>query len=213
MTLALRQKKFFDTRLLLAKAFAEKLKTEKFDSISIKDICFKNDISEATFFNYFPQKIDVVAYWLKIKLFKLFWFIINFQKNSTFTNSIEKTFELFAGEIKHPYIFNEVISLFKLNNIQIKSIEISSEELRYIHPECPDLDKINFSSLYDFFEALIDNKINENLLSKNVSKKTLVQFLITILMGVPLSTPLSEYNNIAEIYQKHLSLLWKIFQL
>ncbi|MFA6118619.1 MAG: hypothetical protein WC688_01745 [Parachlamydiales bacterium] len=213
MTLQLRQKKIYKTKLALAQVFIEKMKTEKFDAISIKDICAQAEICEATFFNYFPQKTDVIAYLLKVKLFKIYWTISNLQRNLHFTKIIEKVFELFANEIYHPYIFREVILIIGTIHKQINTIAISPEELQYIYPECPDIENVHITSLPEFFEGKIVLAIKQNLISKDICAKTLVQFLMTILKGVPLSIPNSEFNNIAEIYQKHLSLLWKIFQL
>lgn len=211
MDISLRQKKLYKTKLALALSFVEKMKTEKFEAISIKDICNQMDICEATFFNYFPQKIDVISYLFKLKLFKIYW-IINSQKDLSFTKSIEKIFELFAKEIKDPYLFFEVIAIFKNSDIKPESINISHEELQYIYPECGNVEKISIISLKDFFEEKLSNARRENLIP-NIYEKTLVQFLLTILKGVPLSTPISQFDEIAEIYQKHLSILWKIFQL
>lgn len=212
MTLSLRQIKYFRTRVVLAQIFVEKLKMEKFEEISIKDICAEAEISEATFFNYFPQKIDVIAYWLKGKLFKIFWTLNNLQKNMSFVSLIEKAFELFAGEIKHPYVFHEVISIFGPRNLQLDLINISLEEFKFIHPDCANIDKIPSFSLRQFFEEKISLAKKDNLISKEIDEKVLVQFLLTILKGVPLSTPANEFAHIARVYQKHLTLLWKIIQ-
>jgi hypothetical protein len=213
MTITLRHKKIYQTRLALAELFIEKLEEEKFESISIKDICEQTEVSEATFYNYFPQKIDVIAYWFKVKLYKILWTINNLHKNLSFTQSIEKTFELFAKEIKHPYLFYEVISIFGTSRIKINNFSLSEEELKYIYPEYKQDKKIPLINLSDFFTEKIDLQFKDGKIPQNVCKKTLCQFLLTILKGVPLSTPISEFNKIAEIYQKHLSLLWKILQL
>ncbi|MFA5250193.1 MAG: hypothetical protein WC371_02140 [Parachlamydiales bacterium] len=213
MTIALRKKKFFKTRLSLANAFVEKLKTKKFDAISIKDICSATEVSEATFFNYFPQKLDIILYLLKIKLFKTFWNIYNFPQDLSATGRIEKTFELFANEITHPYIFFEIIFILGTQNLRMNSVAISKDEFKYIYPECQKAGEIRLKTLRRYFAETIQKGIQKNEFSKNISKPKLVRFLMTILKGVPLSTPLSEFNRIAALYQEHLSILWKVFQI
>ena len=211
MSISLRQKKMMKTKHALAMAFIEKLKEQKFDTISIKDICAQTDVSEATFFNYFPQKVDVIAYLLKAKIFKTVWTVRSLQKNMPFTRRVEKTFELFAEEIKHPYVFFEVFSMIAMNKAQIEAFSISCEELQYIYPDCTCEEKIRTISIHDFFEELIDDARNE--IPKTLCKHDFAQFLLTILTGVPLSIPVSEFPNITQIYHNHLSILWNIFQL
>jgi AcrR family transcriptional regulator len=211
MTLTLRQKKIAKTKHSLATAFVKKLRTDAFDRISIKDICEETDVSEATFYNYFPQKIDVIAYLLKAKIFKTYWTIKHQEKKLNFPQRIEKTFELFAEEIKHPNVFSEIFSLVGAHKAQMTQ-SISPEELQYLYPECIDAEKIPVIHLRDFFAELVAEADVQKELPKSVCKKTLVQFLMTILIGVPLSIPLSDFPNIAEIYRNHLSTLWKPFQ-
>lgn len=211
MDLPLRQTKYFRTRLHLAQIFVDKLQGERFEEISIKDICKEAEISEATFFNYFPQKIDVIAYWLKGKLFKIFWTLNNLQ-NLTFAEWIEKAFELFAREIKHPYVFYEVISIFGPRYKQLQLINVSLEEFKFMHPECKNIDAMPSFSLRKFFEEKIFLAKKDKTISDDIDEKVLAGFLMTILKGVPLSTPAEEFGQIEKIYQKHLNLLWKIIQ-
>jgi hypothetical protein len=55
--IALREKKFAKTKIDLLNTFYEKLKTEKLEDISVKDLCMETNISYKTFFNYFSKKI------------------------------------------------------------------------------------------------------------------------------------------------------------
>ncbi len=213
MSLSLRQKKLIKTKHSLANAFAKKLKTQKFDQISIKDICAETDVSEASFFNYFPQKIDVIAFLFKAKIFKTYWTIEPLQKTLSFTQCIEKTFECFVDEIKHPFIFFEMLSIIGMHKTQMASFAISAEELQCIYPHCSNAEKIHMPTMHEFFEEMIEHAIEKKQIPATICKKTLAQFLMIILTGVPLSIPISEFTNLTETYRKHLSLLWRIFQL
>lgn len=210
--LTLRQKKLIKTKHDLAQAFAKKLSSERFDEISIKDICQKMEVSEASFYNYFPQKIDVIAYLYKAKMFKTYAMVRPLLKTRTFKECIEKTFELITSEIKHPFIFFEILTLIGMHKKHVASFHITEKELACIFPDVI-CEKIPMVSLQEFFEELIEAGYKAQDIPEYISKKTLAQFLMTILTGVPLSTPHEEFSRLGEIYQTHLSLLWKIFHL
>ncbi len=171
MCLSLRQKKLIKTKHALAIAFANKLKTEKFDQISIKDVCAQTDVSEASFFNYFPQKIDVIAYLFKAKIFKTYWTIKPLQETLPFTECVEKTFALFVGEIKHPFIFFEMLSIIGTHKEQMASFTISPEELQCIYPDCADAEKIRMLTMHDFFEEMIEQAIEKKQIPSTLCKK------------------------------------------
>lgn len=213
MTSDLRQKKYYKTKFSLVNFFSEKLKNEEMKVISIKDLCIATDISEATFFNYFPQKTDVMVFLLKAKLCKIYYTIKNLQDEMTFTQLIETMFELIADELKHINFFNEMISIFKANNIQIDSVKILPEELKYMYPDCPNIEKTSFFTLNAFFEELVAKAANENKIPKDICKKTLSQFLLILLRGIPLSISSAEFKEISQIFKKHLGFVWKIFNL
>ncbi len=59
---SLREIKHARTKIALMKAFIEHLRHSSFEDISVKDACKRAEISEGTFFNYFPGKIDYLLY-------------------------------------------------------------------------------------------------------------------------------------------------------
>jgi AcrR family transcriptional regulator len=213
MCLSLREKKLIKTKYALAIAFAQKLQTETFDSISIKDVCSQTDISEASFYNYFPQKIDVLSFLLKVKIFKIFYTIKPLQQHLPFKKCIEKTFSLLVDEIKHPFIFFEVLSLVGKHKCQMASFPLSLEELQCLYPECEDVSNIRLVPLKEFFEELIEYAMQKKEMAETTDKQALSQFLISLFIGVPLALSIDEFPQLIEIYRKHLSLVWQIFQL
>jgi len=70
---SLREKKFVKTKVSLMQAFMSRLKTTRFANISIKEVCESVEVSEGTFYNYFPQKVDVVYYYKSLVSVKIAW--------------------------------------------------------------------------------------------------------------------------------------------
>ena len=135
---SLREKKYAKTKIALAKAFIERLKTTKFSDISIKEVCEGVEVSEGTFFNYFPQKIDVAYYYQQIVGLKISY---ELKKNAEKMNSrqlIEFLFDRIAEEMEQPYLFYELISLFTGEKKRPGVIAtITPAEKYYAHPDCP----------------------------------------------------------------------------
>ena len=62
----LRERKHAQTKVDLGKAFFNELCKTGFYNVSIKKVCQIANVSEGTFFNYFPQKVDILCYALRM---------------------------------------------------------------------------------------------------------------------------------------------------
>ena len=71
---SLREKKFARTRLALAQATTNHLEAAAFETLSVKALCERVQISEATFFNYFPRKDDLIVYLDHLWTLELNWY-------------------------------------------------------------------------------------------------------------------------------------------
>ena len=69
----LRQRKFARTRLALASALSKALVQQALSEVSVKALCREAEVSEATFFNYFPSKQALMAYLAQLWLLELGW--------------------------------------------------------------------------------------------------------------------------------------------
>ena len=69
----LRQKKFARTRLALATVLSNALMVQPLSEISVKALCREAEVSEATFFNYFPGKQNLMGYLAQLWLLELGW--------------------------------------------------------------------------------------------------------------------------------------------
>ena len=59
---SLRERKFARTRLALAEIVTHHLENAPLEALSVKALCERAQISEATFFNYFQKKEAIVLY-------------------------------------------------------------------------------------------------------------------------------------------------------
>src|SRR5688572_15292458 len=70
---SLRERKFARTKLALMQAALERMRTKKLDEVPVKELCDEVQVSEATFFNYFPKKSDLLHYLIKVWTIEVAW--------------------------------------------------------------------------------------------------------------------------------------------
>lgn len=72
-SITLREKKFARTKLALMRAAVARLRVKSFNDVTVKELCEEAQVSEATFFNYFPKKDDVLRYFIQIWMVEVTW--------------------------------------------------------------------------------------------------------------------------------------------
>jgi hypothetical protein len=208
---SLRSKKHVKTKIALANAFIQKLKTTRFSDISIKEICQEVEVSEGTFYNYFLQKLDVISYFQNLSLLKIEW-QLNQQKNKLSPLGLIKlSFDLFAETIHQPYLFFEIISVFTSQHVKPQKGNLTPAEKFYAYPEYPGIEEIKVKSLDHFFLKYLKKAKKEGQVEKSIDNKDMVTVLKSILVGVPLTIEMEDFNNLSKIYKKQLILFQKAF--
>ena len=108
----LREKKFARTRLSLAQATTNHLEAAAFETLSVKALCERVQISEATFFNYFPRKEDLIVYLDHLWTLELNWYGQQAAQQQKGLAVIEALFRYTAIQIqKKPGLMGEILGL------------------------------------------------------------------------------------------------------
>ncbi len=108
---SLRERKFARTRLALAEIVTHHLENAPLDALSVKALCERAQISEATFFNYFPRKDDLVAYLDKLWSLELNWYGRQAAAQQQGLAVIEALFRYTAIQVqKKPGLMGEIIA-------------------------------------------------------------------------------------------------------
>ena len=201
---SLREKKHAKTKVALANAFIKRLETTRFSDISIKEVCQSVEVSEGTFYNYFPQKLDIISHFQYLHLLKMEWEISR-QKNKEPLELIELAFDSVASTIKHPYVFYEIVSIFTSEHIKSKKVYLTPAEKFYAFPDYPEIKKIMFESLEDFFLKHLKEAKKNGQLDKNINLKNAGVMLMTILIGAPLAIEFQDFNKLSKIYKNQLT--------
>ena len=108
---SLRERKFARTRLALAEVVTHHLENAPLEALSVKSLCERAQISEATFFNYFPKKEDIVVYLDKLWSLELNWYGLQVAGQQKGLPVIEALFRYAAIQIqKKPGLIGEIIA-------------------------------------------------------------------------------------------------------
>ncbi|MBN1254851.1 MAG: TetR/AcrR family transcriptional regulator [Deltaproteobacteria bacterium] len=205
----LRERKHAKTKVALTMAFVERLKSARLDDISIKEVCDSVEVSEATFFNYFPTKIDLVYYYQQLAFLKIIWDTQQRAKKDSPLHCIDVMFDVLVQQIKHPYLLYELISIFVGQKVKPKLIDIPLAERLYAFPDCKGIEDVPLFLLEDFLHENLMKAIKEGELPKEVDCNYVLICLMAIIVGVPLAISYENFNALGSYYKQQLSFLWK----
>jgi AcrR family transcriptional regulator len=205
----LRERKQAKTKVALTMAFVERLKSARLDDISIKEICDSVDVSEATFYNYFPAKIDLIYYYQQLLALKIIWETNRKAKKDSPLHRIDVFFDVLTQQINHPYLFYELVSILVGQKVRPKRVTISLAERLYAFPKSKGIKDIPAMSLEDFLYNNLKEAVQRGELPRDVNLSDIMIFLLTIITGVPLAISYDNFNTLGSHYKKQLSFLWK----
>jgi AcrR family transcriptional regulator len=205
----LRERKHAKTKVALTMAFVERLKSARLDDISIKEVCDSVDVSEATFYNYFPAKIDLIYYYQQLVALKIIWETNRKAKKGSPLHRIDVFFDVLTKEVNHPYLFYELVSILVGQKVRPQSVTIPPAERSYAFPQSKGIEDIPAMSLEDFLYSNLEEAAQRGEMPRDVSLSDIMIFLLTIIIGVPLAISYDKFNTLGAYYKRQLSFLWK----
>lgn len=205
----LRERKFARTRLALAAAVTRHLESAPLDNLSVKALCDQVQISEATFFNYFPRKDDLVAYLDKLWSLELNWYGGQAAQQQHGLAVIEALFRYTAIQIqKKPGLMAEIIAYEARDREHAPRPEITLAERVMAFPDLEGIDASEQDSLETLFKAALQQAMKRGELPENTLMPAAMVGLVSIFYGVPLAIQHSNPASIGAMYRQQLELLW-----
>ncbi|NLE65705.1 MAG: TetR/AcrR family transcriptional regulator, partial [Elusimicrobia bacterium] len=184
-----------------------RLKSTRFSEISIKEVCETVEVSESTFYNYFPQKVDVVCYFKNFINVRISWEVA--RRNRGPWQTIKDIFEMVAVEMQPPYLFYEMIAIFTSEQRRPEVISLSSLEKEYAYPDCEGIGSVESEDIETMLSSLIKKAQVCGEIGGDTDGRQVLCALMSILIGIPLAIHIGDFKNINRFYQSQLSLLEK----
>ena len=205
----LRQRKFARTRLALAGALSKALVQQTLSEVSVKALCREAEVSEATFFNYFPSKQELMAYLAQLWLLELGWHAQAAAENSQGLAAIHQLFAHSARTCaSRPGLMQELIAWLARGGRLNTSIELGAFERRIAFPELAGIETIPVKGVDAWIVPQLEVAIKTGELPENTLIPTLLSLLLGMVFGVPLTLLPTKPGKIADMYQQQLQLVW-----
>jgi len=179
--------------------------------ISIKDVCRGVEVSEGTFFNYFPRKIDLIYYFHQLFDYKMIYKTRQRVRLGKYLDLIDTLFQMVAGEFEHPTLMLEFISIITGEKEHPGKLEIPALEIAFALPECPGIEKdpACLSTLEEFFLQTLRLAVEHKELPKKINIEDMCIHLFSILVGASVALEPKMFPQLGRYYADHLKLLWK----
>lgn len=207
---SLRERKFARTRLALAEAATQHLEMASFETLSVKSLCARVQISEATFFNYFPRKEDLIVYLDRLWTLELNWYGQQAAAQQQGLSVVEALFRYTAIQIqKKPGLMGEVIAHEARARERHAGPEITLAERLLAFPDLPGIETLPDDSLERILRNALQDGIDRGQLPANTPVPAAMVGLVSIFYGVPLAMQHGNVAAIGAMYRQQLSILWE----
>ncbi len=211
---SLRERKSAKTKIALMNEFVKRLEHTNLDNISIREVCEAVDVSEGTFYNYFPAKPDVIYFHIAAFSAVSFWRLFHEIKPKSELEKIDGLLTAMAIEKLNPNQLYGLMSAIigqRQCALENENLKITAAEKYYAFPECEGIADVEPSTLLfkKFFKECLKKAIENKELPVDTNVEETVVHLKTILSGVALAVETKDFSKISEYRNKHLGLLWK----
>ena len=209
----LRERKYLRTRIQLARALHGALETVSLEDLNVRDLCEQVEVSEATFYNYFPKKSDLLAYLNQLRSVELAWYgqqvLARLGAGAGALAVIQQVFERAAQHFQAaPGAAGELIGWQARTRQRQAPQPLTANERRLAFPDLPGIEEMADQRLEQVFALALQHAIDRNELPRNVHLSTTMVALISIFHGVPLALRLSNPAGIGAMYRQQLAILW-----
>ena len=206
---SLRERKFARTRLALAEIVTNHLENAPLEALSVKALCERAQISEATFFNYFQRKEAIIVYLDKLWSLELNWYGQQVAGQQQGLSVIEALFRYAAIQIqKKPGLMGEIIAYQARERVRTPIPDITPAERFMAFRDLAGIENIGEDTLETIFRKALQQAIDQGELPPNTLIAAAMIGLVSIFYGVPLAIQHSSPGTIGTMYRQQLALLW-----
>lgn len=203
----LRERKYARTKLGLLQAAAQRLEQQPWEAISVRDLCQAAEVSEATFFNYFTRKDELLDYYIQLWTLELACRVR--LSGVTGLAAIQALFDLAARRCQdQPGLMGEVLAHLARQRDKPRPIEISRIERVLAFPGLDGIEEAPAAGLDAVLVPALQQAIERGELPPNSAMPTLLVGLVALFYGVPMTLRQSNPKAISGAYRQQLVVFW-----
>lgn len=205
-SITLREKKKAKTKFALLDAALELIGNGSFRNVLVEDICERAEVSKVTFFKFFPQKEELLIYYMSIWQAECF-----VELETTGKRGWEAVRHIFAkvtqdGE-KHPGIMLSLVSFLAEQKMHPCIPLLSDAELFLRFFEHQEREAIRATDLHQIFQKCVQEAAEDGQLALHLSEEEAVILLFSMFYGAYLTAHLFHVSDFMACYELHLKSL------
>lgn len=209
----LRERKCARTKHALLRAAVERLRDKHLDEITVKELCENVQVCEATFFNYFPKKTDLLHYFVQIWTLEVLWHARAKAGPDSGLRFIEEVFAYTGRQLaNHPRVMLEIIAHMASDPMAPGACqarpELSLAERMEALPDCEGAECYPDLRVPDLFLPALERAMQRGELPTGTDREATMLSLLSVLFGVPLVLGPDRAAEIAGIYRFQLRTVW-----
>ncbi|MFC1620420.1 TetR/AcrR family transcriptional regulator [Candidatus Neomarinimicrobiota bacterium] len=205
----LRQRKYARTKLALMNAALERLREKPLEEISVRELCEVAEVSEATFFNYFPGKTDLLVYFVQLWIIEAGWHAQRALEAGSGLGAIEAIFEFTARRhAENPEVMAEMIAYQARRKAGIPLRTITEVEKKTVFPDLEGIEQVPAAGLDSILPGLIAKAVEQGELAEDTDISTIGLTLAAVFFGIPIVQQDMKQRSVAELYRSQLNLIW-----
>lgn len=206
----LRQRKLARTRLALLDALKDQLGKHAYEAVRVRDLCAAAEISEASFFNYFQKKEDLLFYFIQVWSLEVGWHARQIVVEHGALAAIEDVFaRAAAAAAEHPRVMAEVLAFLARLERPPELSEMTAAERLLAFPELPGIEDVPDRGLDTLLPELLTTAAQRGELPRRADRRFLYLTLAALFFGTPTAMRRVGPEQLGSVWRAQLALLWK----
>ena len=203
-----RERKHAQTRLDLLRALEEALKRGPLEEVSVRELALAADVSEATFYNYFPTKADLAFYFVQLWSIDVGWHAAAADPRGPRAAIAAVLDATAASIVAAPRLMGEVIAVQARLTGKAALAPVSALEKRLAFPDRAGIEAIDAVGLDGLLVPRIAAARASGALPAAVDEQAALLSLAAIFFGVPLLLARRAPAQVASAYRQQLDIVW-----
>lgn len=208
----LRERKYARTKIALLEAMLERLRQKPLADITVRDLCDDAGISEATFFNYFKKKDDLLRYFIQVWALEVTVVANERAGADGGVGYIEAVFEDTGERIAdNTRVMLEIISHMAHAQPEEWNCErplLGAAERIQAFPGVEGVLQLEECEIDVMFRAAVERAKTRGEISEHVDSDAAVTSILAIFLGIPLWHATRDPKSVRLHYATALDTLW-----
>lgn len=203
--ISLRDRKYAKTKSELMQAVVSRLKAQTLEEINVKDVCDEVQVSETTFFNYFPSKNDVIVYFVQLWSIDASWSMRRcLQDGGTHLDAIRTLFDRTVdSEVESPGVMAEVVAHQAKSRSKFLFQPLTPAEYVQHFSGLSGIEEIEGQGIESLLAEQIVAAIQNNEIPASIDQETLGLTLMSIFFATPTLVKFGK-QDLRQAYHKQL---------